>query len=90
MRSTGYPLYLTLGGLWSRLPIGDVGYRMNLFSAFSGALTIFFADRTLRKLGVSGWASARGAGSARHRDDLLGHVTDCRGVHAAYRPDGSA
>lgn len=57
MRSTGYPLYLTLGSLWSKIPLGDVGFRMNLFSAFNGALTIFFADRTLRKWGVSGWAS---------------------------------
>ena len=62
MRSTGYPLYLTLGSLWSKIPLGDVGYRMNLFSAFTGALTIFFADRTLRKLGVSGWASAGALG----------------------------
>jgi hypothetical protein len=57
MRSTGYPLYLTLGSLWSKIPVGDVGYRMNLFSAFMGALTIFLADRSLRKCGVSGWAS---------------------------------
>ena len=39
-RATGYPLYLMLGRVWSRLPIGDVGFRMNLFSAFWGAFTI--------------------------------------------------
>jgi len=37
VRATGYPLYLLLGRLWSLLPIGDVGWRMNLLSAFSGA-----------------------------------------------------
>ena len=27
--STGYPLYLVLGKLFSFLPVGDVGYRIN-------------------------------------------------------------
>ena len=49
VRATGYPLYLLLGRIWSTLPIGDVGYRMNLFSAFNGALTIALADRILRR-----------------------------------------
>lgn len=49
MRATGYPLYLTLGYFWSRLPIGDVGYRMNMLSAFFGALTIFLGERILRR-----------------------------------------
>jgi hypothetical protein len=37
---SGFPLYVLLGHLWSWLPIGDLAYRMNLFSAFFGALTI--------------------------------------------------
>ena len=57
MRATGYPLYLMIGWLWSRLPIGDVGFRMNLFSAVCGALTIFLADRILRRWQVGGWAA---------------------------------
>lgn len=56
-RATGYPLYLLLGGLWAKLPIGDVGYRMNLLSALAGAGTIFMADRILRRLGVGAWAA---------------------------------
>ncbi len=56
LRATGYPLYLLLGKVWSILPIGDLGYRMNLFSAFWGALTIFLADGILRHLGVRQWA----------------------------------
>lgn len=54
-RSTGYPLYLMLGHLWSYIPIGDVGYRLNLFSAFHGALTIMLSERILRHLGVESW-----------------------------------
>ncbi len=57
MRATGYPLYLSLGMVWSRLPIGDVGFRMNLFSAVCGALTILIADFILRRWKVGAWAS---------------------------------
>jgi len=57
VRATGYPLYLLIGRIWSRLPIGDVGYRMNLLSAVCGALTIALAYRVLRRLGVRGWAA---------------------------------
>ena len=56
VRATGYPLYLLLGRVWSWLPIGDVGFRMNLFSAFCGALTIALAERILRRMQVSAWA----------------------------------
>jgi len=56
VRATGYPLYLFIGRFWSHLPIGDVGFRMNLFSAFCGALTVALAERILRRLGVGGWA----------------------------------
>ena len=55
-RATGYPLYLILGKLWSWLPIGDVGYRMNLFSAVCGAVTILLAERSLQRLHVGPWA----------------------------------
>lgn len=38
---TGYPLYLLLGWAWTHLlPLGDVAYRLNLFSAFWAALTV--------------------------------------------------
>jgi len=57
VRATGYPLYLLLGRAWSLLPVGDVGFRMNLFSAFNGALTIALAERILRRLSVGPWAA---------------------------------
>jgi len=39
---TGYPLYVILGGLWSRvlLPVGNWAWRMNLFSAWAAATTV--------------------------------------------------
>lgn len=57
VRATGYPLYLLVGRFWSRLPFGDVGFRMNLLSAVCGALTIALTYRTLRRIGVGGWAA---------------------------------
>jgi hypothetical protein len=57
VRATGYPLYLLIGRAWSLLPVGDVGYRMNLLSAFSGALTLALAERILRRLRVGPWAA---------------------------------
>jgi hypothetical protein len=57
VRSTGYPLYLLIGRLWSRIPVGDVGYRMNLFSAVCGALTVALAERILRRLRVGPWVA---------------------------------
>lgn len=62
MRATGYPLYLLLGRLWSRLPIGDVGYRMNLLSALCAAGTVAVADVILRRLRVGPAARLGGLG----------------------------
>ncbi len=55
VRATGYPLYLTLGKLWTYLPVGDIAYRLNLFSAFCGAGTIFLAEHILRRFHVTKW-----------------------------------
>ncbi len=48
---TGYPLYTLLGWLFSRLPVGDLAYRVNLFSALAGAATIAVLFLTARRLG---------------------------------------
>ena len=57
IRATGYPLYLFLGRIWINLiPIGDMGYRMNLFSAVCGATTVLLAEYILRRFQVSVWA----------------------------------
>ena len=48
---TGYPLYTLLGWLLSRLPVGDLAYRVNLFSALAGAATIGVLFLVARRLG---------------------------------------
>lgn len=55
VRATGYPLYLVLGKMWSWFPVGDVGFRMNLFSAVCGTVTIVLLDHILRRLRISPW-----------------------------------
>jgi 4-amino-4-deoxy-L-arabinose transferase-like glycosyltransferase len=48
---TGYPLYTLLGWAWSHLvPVGDVAYRLNLFSAFWAALAVGLVYPTARTL----------------------------------------
>ena len=48
---TGYPLYILFGWLWSHLfPLGDVAFRMNLFSAFWAALAVALLYPTTRSL----------------------------------------
>jgi hypothetical protein len=46
----GYPTYVTLGQLMARLPIGDVAYRFNLFSAVCMALAAGFTALSLLRL----------------------------------------
>ncbi len=52
-RATGYPLYMLSGHLWSKIPFWNVGYCLNLYSAFCGALTILFLERFLEKVHIS-------------------------------------
>ena len=53
-RATGYPLYILIGFLFSKIPIFNVGYRINLLSAVCGALTILFVERILTILKING------------------------------------
>ena len=46
----GYPLYTMLGKLLTYIPVGTIAYRVNLLSAFFGALTIPFIYLLLVKL----------------------------------------
>ncbi|MEZ4862335.1 MAG: DUF2723 domain-containing protein [Caldilineaceae bacterium] len=49
---TGYPLYVMVGGLWSRLlfPVGNWAWRMNLLSALAAATTITLLFRLTNRL----------------------------------------
>jgi hypothetical protein len=46
----GSPLYLLIGHLFTWIPLGDVGYRLNLMSACAAALAAFFLYRVLLHL----------------------------------------
>jgi hypothetical protein len=47
----GYPLYVLLTHAFSYVPIGSLAYRINLFSAILGALTVSLAFLIARRLG---------------------------------------
>jgi hypothetical protein len=50
VHAPGSPTYLLLGHLFAQLPIGDVGYRLNLMSAVAAALAACFLHQVLRRL----------------------------------------
>ena len=50
MVPTGYPTFSLLEKLFTYLPIGDLAYRLNLFSAVFGALTILFLFLSINRL----------------------------------------
>jgi len=50
VHAPGSPTYMLLGHLFALLPIGDVGYRLNLFSAVAGALAALSLYAVLRRL----------------------------------------
>lgn len=58
---TGYPVYVLLARLFTLLPIGEVAYRVNLFSAFCAALTVGLIYFILRSLGARRIPSLCGA-----------------------------
>ncbi|MBI2942436.1 MAG: DUF2723 domain-containing protein [Chloroflexi bacterium] len=58
---TGYPLYTLVGKLFTLLPVGEVAYRVNLFSAISAALGVLFVYLTVQSLTGSTAASTGGA-----------------------------
>jgi len=49
----GYPLYTFLGYLFSQIPLGDHAFRVNLFSAFWGALCLGVMFLIMRILSIS-------------------------------------
>lgn len=64
----GSPAYLLVAHAFSWLPIGDVGYRVNLLSAVAGAMASFFLFRIVARLS---------------REPLLALATACA-VAASY------
>lgn len=62
VHSPGAPTYMLLGHLFSKIPIGDVGFRLNLLSALFGAATVTVVYRIARELRLSVAAAMIGAG----------------------------
>jgi hypothetical protein len=58
---SGFPLYVLIGHLWSYLPLGALAFRMNLLSAFFGALTIGALFIALRRQHIHSLAAIWGA-----------------------------
>lgn len=58
---TGYPVYVLLAKVFTLLPVGEIAYRVNLFSAFCAALTIGLVYLILRNLDVLMVAAVCGA-----------------------------
>ncbi len=57
----GYPLYTMLAKLFTFLPVGDIAYRINLFSAVTSALTLVVLGQAVRRAtnsALSGWIAA--------------------------------
>lgn len=52
----GYPLYALIAHLFTRLPIGELALRVNLFSALTGALAAGVLQRTVSRWSGSPWA----------------------------------
>lgn len=53
---SGYPTQITFGKLFTFLPFGDIAYRVNLMSAFFGALAVANVYLIVRLMG--GWRAA--------------------------------
>ncbi|HIE25600.1 MAG TPA: DUF2723 domain-containing protein [Anaerolineales bacterium] len=58
---SGYTTFIFLGKLFTLIPISNIAYRVNLMSAFFGALAVGQVYIIIRKLG--GWKTATTAGA---------------------------
>lgn len=57
----GFPFYMLLGWLWSRIPIGSLAFRMNLLSAIAGSITVAVFSLLLKELTGQSEAALAGA-----------------------------
>lgn len=61
---TGFPLFCILGKLASLVPVGEIAFRLNLFSAGLAALTVLWLTRLVLELGRDDLATLVGAACA--------------------------
>ncbi|UCC63421.1 MAG: DUF2723 domain-containing protein, partial [Anaerolineae bacterium] len=57
----GYALYTMLGKLFTLLPLNTPAWRVNLFAAVTGALTLALVARTVQRLTGSAWGGVAAA-----------------------------
>ena len=59
--ASGYPLYTLIGKLFCLIPLGNIGFRMNVMSACFAALTVWLVYAFIRKRWDCPWAAFMGA-----------------------------
>ncbi len=59
--NSGYPLYCLIGKLFCLIPIGNIGFRMNLMSAAIGVVTVWLVYSTILRMVSSRVAAFVGA-----------------------------
>lgn len=59
--TTGYEVYMILARLFVFLPVGEVAYRVNLFSAFMTGVTVTFLYLAAKTVSGSRWDAALAA-----------------------------
>ncbi len=55
---TGYPLYIIINNVFSRIPVGSLAFRANLMSAFFAAATLFALFLIIKKIGGVNFTAA--------------------------------
>ena len=58
--ASGYPLYTLIGKLFCLIPLGNIGFRMNVMSAFFAALTVWLVYSFVKKQWDSAWGGLVG------------------------------
>lgn len=59
--NSGYPLYTLLGKLFSLIPLGNIGFRINLMSAFFSVLTVWLVYSLIFKMTSSKLSALSGS-----------------------------
>jgi len=58
--ASGYPLYVLIGKIFCLIPVGSVGFRMNLMSSFFALLTVWVVFSIIRQFTASKLAALLG------------------------------
>jgi len=56
--NSGYPLYSLIGKIFCLIPVGNVGFRMNLMSAFFSALAVLLVYDIILRFSRNAWCAA--------------------------------